>query len=105
MLLGYGRNTDWVDKIMGFQDVCVWVCCDYPQEKAMSIWESKNFFIELEPLPGGVEAVKEMAKMEKWVKLSNSWHGLSSADPSGDSLLWRSSGPDLAQISTALFPR
>ena len=35
------------------------------QEKAISIWESKDFFIELEPLPGGVEAVKEMAKMDK----------------------------------------
>lgn len=33
-------------------------------EKAISIWESKHFFIELEPLPGGVEAVKEMSKME-----------------------------------------
>uniref|UniRef100_A0A8C7J363 5',3'-nucleotidase, mitochondrial n=1 Tax=Oncorhynchus kisutch TaxID=8019 RepID=A0A8C7J363_ONCKI len=33
-------------------------------EKAISIWESKDFFIELEPLPGGVQAVKEMAKME-----------------------------------------
>lgn len=37
------------------------------QEKAISIWESKDFFIELDPLPGGVEAVKEMAKMEKYV--------------------------------------
>ncbi|NXA19612.1 NT5M protein, partial [Ibidorhyncha struthersii] len=25
-------------------------------EKAISIWESKNFFIELDPLPGAVEA-------------------------------------------------
>ncbi|KAJ7987683.1 hypothetical protein DPEC_G00329020 [Dallia pectoralis] len=33
-------------------------------EKAISIWESKDFFIELEPIPGGVQAVKEMAKME-----------------------------------------
>lgn len=39
------------------------VCCS--QDKAISIWESKNFFMELEPLPGSVEAVKEMAKMEK----------------------------------------
>lgn len=31
----------------------------------MTIWESKNFFIDLEPLPGGVEAVKEMARMNK----------------------------------------
>lgn len=35
------------------------------QDKAISIWESKNFFMDLEPLPGGVEAVKEMSKMEK----------------------------------------
>lgn len=35
------------------------------QDKAISIWESKNFFIELDPVPGGVEAVKEMLKMEK----------------------------------------
>ncbi|KAM9097661.1 5'(3')-deoxyribonucleotidase, mitochondrial isoform 3-T3 [Sarcophilus harrisii] len=33
-------------------------------EKAISIWESKNFFIELEPLPGAVEAVKQMARLE-----------------------------------------
>ncbi|NXN52816.1 NT5M protein, partial [Rynchops niger] len=32
-------------------------------EKAISIWESKNFFIELEPLPGAVEAVKQMANL------------------------------------------
>lgn len=35
------------------------------QEKAISIWESKDFFVELDPLPGGVEAVKEMAKLDK----------------------------------------
>ncbi|XP_055032100.2 5'(3')-deoxyribonucleotidase, mitochondrial isoform X2 [Misgurnus anguillicaudatus] len=33
-------------------------------DKAVSIWESKDFFMELDPLPGGVEAVKEMSKME-----------------------------------------
>ncbi|NXK10183.1 NT5M protein, partial [Herpetotheres cachinnans] len=32
-------------------------------EKAISIWESKNFFIELDPLPGAVEAVKQMANL------------------------------------------
>ncbi|XP_016141622.1 5'(3')-deoxyribonucleotidase, mitochondrial [Sinocyclocheilus grahami] len=37
---------------------------NYNDEKAISIWESKNFFIDLEPLPGGVEAVKEMSEME-----------------------------------------
>ncbi|XP_068438588.1 5'(3')-deoxyribonucleotidase, mitochondrial-like isoform X2 [Clinocottus analis] len=47
-----------------------WVSSQYGQlrsdlcEKAISIWESKDFFVELEPLPGGVEAVKEMAKMD-----------------------------------------
>ncbi|KAM3591520.1 uncharacterized protein V6R79_003107 [Siganus canaliculatus] len=47
-----------------------WVSTQYGQlrsdlcEKAMTIWESQNFFIELEPLPGGVEAVQEMARME-----------------------------------------
>ncbi|XP_075889980.1 5'(3')-deoxyribonucleotidase, mitochondrial [Nelusetta ayraudi] len=47
-----------------------WVSAQYGQlrsdlcEKAMTIWESKNFFIDLEPLPGGVEAVKEMATMD-----------------------------------------
>ncbi|KAF0025117.1 hypothetical protein F2P81_021998 [Scophthalmus maximus] len=47
-----------------------WVSAQYGQlrsdlcEKAISIWESKDFFIELEPLPGGVEAVKEMARMD-----------------------------------------
>lgn len=35
------------------------------QEKAISIWESKGFFIDLDPLPGGVEAVKEMAEMNE----------------------------------------
>nr|XP_019571541.1 PREDICTED: 5'(3')-deoxyribonucleotidase, mitochondrial isoform X1 [Rhinolophus sinicus] len=33
-------------------------------EKAISIWESENFFFELEPLPGAVEAVKQMASLE-----------------------------------------
>uniref|UniRef100_UPI00022F840A artificial protein OR51 n=1 Tax=synthetic construct TaxID=32630 RepID=UPI00022F840A len=33
-------------------------------EKARSIAESKNFFFELEPLPGAVEAVKEMASLQ-----------------------------------------
>ncbi|KAM4527082.1 5'(3')-deoxyribonucleotidase, mitochondrial [Fundulus diaphanus] len=46
-----------------------WVSTQYEQlrkdlfEKAVSIWESKGFFMDLEPLPGGVEAVKEMARM------------------------------------------
>ncbi|XP_033623297.1 5'(3')-deoxyribonucleotidase, mitochondrial, partial [Fukomys damarensis] len=34
------------------------------KEKAISIWESKNFFFELEPLPGAVEAVKQMANLQ-----------------------------------------
>ncbi|KAG8521890.1 5'(3')-deoxyribonucleotidase, mitochondrial [Galemys pyrenaicus] len=33
-------------------------------EKAISIWESKNFFLDLEPLPGAVEALKQMASLE-----------------------------------------
>ncbi|KAL6048370.1 hypothetical protein STEG23_000063, partial [Scotinomys teguina] len=33
-------------------------------EKAVSIWESKDFFFELEPLPGAVEAVKQMASLQ-----------------------------------------
>ncbi|ELK15766.1 5'(3')-deoxyribonucleotidase, mitochondrial [Pteropus alecto] len=33
-------------------------------EKAISIWESENFFFDLEPLPGAVEAVKQMANLE-----------------------------------------
>ncbi|XP_017543133.1 5'(3')-deoxyribonucleotidase, mitochondrial [Pygocentrus nattereri] len=47
-----------------------WVSTQYGElrsdlcEKAIGIWESKNFFIELDPLPGGVEAVKEMSRME-----------------------------------------
>ncbi|XP_043567858.1 5'(3')-deoxyribonucleotidase, mitochondrial-like [Chiloscyllium plagiosum] len=47
-----------------------WVSTQYGElqpdlcEKAKSIWESKNFFIELEPIPGAVEAVKEMANMK-----------------------------------------
>lgn len=47
-----------------YTDICLFVCF-LLQEKAVSIWESKDFFIELEPLPGGVEAVKEIAKMDK----------------------------------------
>ncbi|XP_037377027.1 5'(3')-deoxyribonucleotidase, mitochondrial-like [Talpa occidentalis] len=35
------------------------------REKAISIWESKNFFFDLEPLPGAVEALKQMASLEK----------------------------------------
>uniref|UniRef100_A0A250XWS9 5'(3')-deoxyribonucleotidase, mitochondrial n=1 Tax=Castor canadensis TaxID=51338 RepID=A0A250XWS9_CASCN len=34
------------------------------REKAISIWESKNFFLELEPLPGAVEAVKQMTNLQ-----------------------------------------
>lgn len=34
------------------------------EEKAISIWESKDFFFELEPLPGAVEAVKQMANLQ-----------------------------------------
>ncbi|KPP68222.1 5'(3')-deoxyribonucleotidase, mitochondrial-like [Scleropages formosus] len=47
-----------------------WVSSQYGQlrsdlcEKAISIWESKNFFLELDPLPGGLAALKEMSKME-----------------------------------------
>ncbi|XP_066522580.1 5'(3')-deoxyribonucleotidase, mitochondrial-like [Hoplias malabaricus] len=47
-----------------------WVSTQYGElrtdlyEKAKSIWESRNFFLELEPLPGAVESVKEMSKME-----------------------------------------
>nr|KAF6457918.1 5',3'-nucleotidase, mitochondrial [Rousettus aegyptiacus] len=39
-------------------------------EKAISIWESENFFIDLEPLPGAVEAVKQMANLEKYMPRS-----------------------------------
>lgn len=48
----------------------VWFILKF-QEKAISIWESKDFFIDLDPLPGGVEAVKEMAEMEKYVLKSH----------------------------------
>lgn len=41
------------------------LCCSCLQEKAISIWESEGFFMDLEPLPGGVEAVKEMARMDE----------------------------------------
>lgn len=40
------------------------------QDKSISIWESKNFFMDLDPLPGSVEAVKEMAKMKKYAQIS-----------------------------------
>ncbi|KAF5923108.1 hypothetical protein HPG69_004005 [Diceros bicornis minor] len=38
-------------------------------EKAISIWESENFFFDLEPLPGAVEAVKQMANLENDTRL------------------------------------
>ncbi|XP_075755872.1 5'(3')-deoxyribonucleotidase, mitochondrial isoform X1 [Pelodiscus sinensis] len=47
-----------------------WVSEQYGQlrselsEKAISIWESENFFLELDPIPGAVEAVKQMAELE-----------------------------------------
>lgn len=41
------------------------VTCLFSQEKAISIWESENFFFDLEPLPGAVEAVKQMANLKK----------------------------------------
>ncbi|KAJ8362582.1 hypothetical protein AAFF_G00367800 [Aldrovandia affinis] len=51
------RRGFWVSAQYGHlrSDLC---------DKAISIWESKNFFIELEPLPGAVEAVKEMSKLK-----------------------------------------
>ncbi|KAH0632021.1 hypothetical protein JD844_020039 [Phrynosoma platyrhinos] len=48
-----------------------WVSEQYGQmdpelsDKAISIWESKNFFIDLDPIPGAVEAMKQMAKLEE----------------------------------------
>ncbi|XP_069501833.1 5'(3')-deoxyribonucleotidase, mitochondrial [Ambystoma mexicanum] len=33
-------------------------------EKAISIWEAKNFFLDLDPIPGAVEAVKHMASLD-----------------------------------------
>ncbi|XP_063286753.1 5'(3')-deoxyribonucleotidase, mitochondrial isoform X1 [Pelobates fuscus] len=33
------------------------------REKALSIWEAKNFFLDLDPIEGAVEAVKEMSKL------------------------------------------
>ncbi|XP_028562521.1 5'(3')-deoxyribonucleotidase, mitochondrial [Podarcis muralis] len=48
-----------------------WVSEQYGQleselsEKAIGIWESKNFFLELDPLPGAVEAVKQMAELKE----------------------------------------
>ncbi|XP_078521341.1 5'(3')-deoxyribonucleotidase, mitochondrial isoform X3 [Lissotriton helveticus] len=33
-------------------------------EKAISIWEAKNFFLELDPIPGAVDAVKHMATLD-----------------------------------------
>ncbi|MGH0119594.1 UNVERIFIED_CONTAM: hypothetical protein FKN15_056862 [Acipenser sinensis] len=35
-----------------------------PYEKAITIWESQNFFIELDPLPGAVEAVQQMSRFQ-----------------------------------------
>ncbi|XP_071975944.1 5'(3')-deoxyribonucleotidase, mitochondrial [Engystomops pustulosus] len=32
-------------------------------EKAMSIWEAKNFFLDLDPIDGAVEALKEMSRL------------------------------------------
>ncbi|XP_070338325.1 5'(3')-deoxyribonucleotidase, mitochondrial isoform X5 [Equus asinus] len=43
----------------------------WPWEKAISIWESENFFFDLEPLPGAVEAVKQMANLEKDTSFSS----------------------------------
>uniref|UniRef100_A0A8C7WZX8 5',3'-nucleotidase, mitochondrial n=1 Tax=Oryzias sinensis TaxID=183150 RepID=A0A8C7WZX8_9TELE len=41
-----------------------WVSAQYGQLRAdlcaVSIWESQGFFMDLEPLPGGVQAVREM---------------------------------------------
>lgn len=59
-----------VFKYLRLSLVCASVCFVFPpppptlQEKAISIWESKNFFMELDPLPGAVEALKEMAELE-----------------------------------------
>ncbi|XP_044795078.1 5'(3')-deoxyribonucleotidase, mitochondrial isoform X4 [Bubalus bubalis] len=44
---------------------CRLECGQQHKEKAISIWESENFFFDLEPLPGAVEAVKQMANLER----------------------------------------
>lgn len=51
----------WAEPGQGSADL--WLLC--LQEKAVSIWESQGFFMDLEPLPGGVQAVKEMAQMKE----------------------------------------
>ncbi|XP_041063354.1 5'(3')-deoxyribonucleotidase, mitochondrial-like isoform X2 [Carcharodon carcharias] len=65
------RDTYPKDPFIELQDRRgFWVSAQYGElhpdlcEKAISIWESKNFFIELEPIPGAVEAVKEMANLK-----------------------------------------
>ncbi|XP_007433712.1 5'(3')-deoxyribonucleotidase, mitochondrial isoform X2 [Python bivittatus] len=52
--------------LVAFACWCVHLCLLFHpvQEKAISIWESKNFFMELDPLPGAVEALKQMAELE-----------------------------------------
>uniref|UniRef100_A0A2K6JRA3 Uncharacterized protein n=1 Tax=Rhinopithecus bieti TaxID=61621 RepID=A0A2K6JRA3_RHIBE len=59
-------------------------------EKAISIWESKNFFFELEPLPGAVEAVKEMANLQNGI--------LDTGCPGSHPHFPRISFPDVRQI-------
>ncbi|KAG9465616.1 hypothetical protein GDO78_017993 [Eleutherodactylus coqui] len=34
-------------------------------EKAISIWEGKNFFLDLDPIDGAVEALREMSRLPK----------------------------------------
>ncbi|XP_042294556.1 5'(3')-deoxyribonucleotidase, mitochondrial isoform X1 [Sceloporus undulatus] len=52
------RRGFWVSEQYGQMDPML-------SDKAISIWESKNFFIDLDPIPGAVEAVKQMAKLEE----------------------------------------
>uniref|UniRef100_A0A5F7ZVV1 5',3'-nucleotidase, mitochondrial n=1 Tax=Macaca mulatta TaxID=9544 RepID=A0A5F7ZVV1_MACMU len=69
-------------------------------EKAISIWESKNFFFELEPLPGAVEAVKEMANLQKdsiTAGLSPAWSRLLLCVPQARGLALQN--PSSSQIS------
>ncbi|XP_033886171.1 5'(3')-deoxyribonucleotidase, mitochondrial-like [Acipenser ruthenus] len=51
------RRGFWVSTQYGHlrSDLC---------EKAISIWESQNFFMELDPLPGAVEAVQQMSRFQ-----------------------------------------
>lgn len=60
--------------VVGGLCVCVWgeVCCEQSQDgnavfqdKVASVYEAPGFFLDLEPIPGALAAMREMNDMQE----------------------------------------